>query len=331
MPLHDVRYQHWQGTSTGIWRRRWAIAKNGLTACLQYKILRATVVSCWMMGLGLAGAIFLISQLLVPDSIVVRWVEQLNPGLQDFAQLLTRWLKEHPDISVRATQNVIFYYATIVLTGFGIFTLVMAMPFLITRDLASSAIIIYSSKAVSRTDYLIGKFMTAFGLLGMTTLGPIVGAWVIGNLLAPDWLFFWHSRGAIGNALLYNLVTMTVLSLLALGVSAVSNKERTTPFLWMMWWVLGFFLQPIAANTRPWLRHLSFSYDLHQIGLATFRLGNEIRLAQDNIPILGEMMRNIPQKTMDDLAAPHLLGAILWLAAMLAGAAFILRRKVRPE
>ena len=63
---------------------------------------------------------------------------------------------------------------------------------LITRDLASNAIIIYASKAVSRGDYLLGKFATAFGLLVLTWLGPVCAAWFVGNLLAPDWRFFWH-------------------------------------------------------------------------------------------------------------------------------------------
>jgi ABC-2 type transport system permease protein len=331
MPLHDVHYQHWQGASVGIWARRWVIAKNGLTACLQNKVMRLVVVFCWGMGLVMVAAIFVLSQLLVPDSIVVKWVEQLNPGLQTFARLLTTWLYEHPEISVRTTQNVLFYYSCALLTPVSIFALGIAMPFLITRDLASSAIIIYSSKAVTRGDYLLGKFCTAFGLLAMTSLGPVFGAWLVGNLLAPDWRFFWHSRGALGNVLLYDLTSMAILSALALGVSAVSSKEKTTPFLWLMWWVFGFFIQPIAANTKPWLRHLSFNYDLQQLGLATFRLGDDIKLAQDNIPILGDMLRGIPPKTMESLSAPAFWSALTALALMLAVAAWVIRRRVRPE
>jgi ABC-2 type transport system permease protein len=331
MPLHDVHYQHWQGASVGIWARRWAIARNGLAACLQNKVLRLVVVFCWGVGLMMVVALFVVSQLLVPDSIVVRWVEQLNPGLQAFARLLTTWLHLHPEISVRVTQNVLFYYCSALLTPIGIFALGLAMPFLITRDLASSAIVIYSSKAVTRGDYLLGKFCAAFGLLVLTSLAPICGAWLMGNLLAPDWRFFWHSRGALGNILVYDLASMAILSALALGVSAISSKEKTTPFLWLMWWVFGFFIQPIAANTRPWLRHLSFNYDLQQIGLATFRLGDDLKLAQDNIPILGDMLKDISAKTMNDLSAPTFWGAVAALLVMLAAAALVIRKRVRPE
>src|SRR5271157_1651411 len=106
MPLHDIHYQHWEGVHVGLWARRWVIAKNGLAACLQNKVLRSLVVLCWGAGLMMVAALFIVSQLLVPDSMVVKWVEQLNPALQSFAQLLTSWLHDHPEISVRTTQNV---------------------------------------------------------------------------------------------------------------------------------------------------------------------------------------------------------------------------------
>jgi ABC-2 type transport system permease protein len=255
----------------------------------------------------------------------------LNPGLQAFARMLTYWLHDHPEISVSTTQNVLFFYGCTLLTPVGIFALGVAMPILITRDLASSAIVIYSSKAVTRGDYLLGKFCIAFGVLTLTWLGPLCAAWLVGNLLAPDWQFFWHSRAALANVLVYGLASMTILSALALGMSAVSSKEKTTPALWFMWWVLGYVIQPIALNTKPWLRHLSFNYNLEQIRLATFRLGDEVKTAQDHIPILGDMLRNIPDKTMESLNSPTILGSVVALSLMLAAAAVIIRKRVRPE
>src|SRR5258707_2298547 len=165
MPLHDASYKHWDGAHLGIWHRRLAITRNGLTACLQNKLTRHLVVICWLAALIMSGMLFLVGQLLVSDSIVVQWVGNFNPQLQIFAQLLTTWLEQHPDISVRATQNIFFYYFSTSLMRFSIFALGMALPLLVTRDLASNAIIIYSSKAISRGDYLLSKFATAFGLV----------------------------------------------------------------------------------------------------------------------------------------------------------------------
>jgi hypothetical protein len=331
MPLHDVNYQHWTGTHLGIWARRWVIARNGLASCLNNKAIRNIVVLCWMLSLTMSAVLFLVGQLLVADSVVVQWVGKLNPQLQAFAQMLTQWLEDHPEISVATTQNALFYFYSTYLMPVGIFVLGLAMPSLITRDLASNAILIYSSKAVTRGDYLLGKFCTAFGLLAMTWLGPACAAWFLGNLLAPDWRFFWHARAALVHVLVFDLSGMIILSGLALGVSAISNREKATPAAWFMWWILGGVIQPIALNTKPWLRHLSFTYDLRQIGLFTFHLGDDLKTVQDNVPIFGQMLSSISAQTRNALTQPTLGGALAALALMLVAGAYIIRTRVKPE
>jgi hypothetical protein len=279
----------------------------------------------------MTAALFFIGQLLVPESIVAQWVSKMNPNLQTFAQMLTSWLKDHPEISVGTTQNVLFYFYCVYSMPLSIFALGLALPMLITRDLASNAIVIYSSKAVTRGDYLLGKFCTAFGLVTLTWLGPVCCAWLMGNLLAPDWKFFWHARIALFHALVFGLSSMVILSLLALGVSAVSSREKATPGIWFIWWVLGLAIQPIALHTLPWLRHVSFGYDLRQIGLATFRLGRDLQTAQDGIPIFGHMLQNVNPATRAALNDPTLGGALAGLALMLLAGGLIIRKRVAPE
>jgi ABC-2 type transport system permease protein len=331
MPLHDISYQHWDGVHLGLWRRRLVISHNGLNACLQNKWMRHLVVLCWVAALVLTAALFLVGQLLVADSIVVHWVGNFNPELQMFTRMLTSWLESHPEISVRTTQNVLFYYFGIFITPFSIFALGMAIPLLITRDLASNAIIIYSSKAVSRGDYLLGKFSTAFGLMTLTWLGPVCAAWFMGNLLGPDWRFFWHARAALIHSVLYGLSSMVVLSLLAMGVSAISSKEKSTPAFWFMWWIIGGVITPIAKQTQPWLRHLSFNFNLEQLALAIFRPGADLKTAQDNIPVLGNMLQTIRPQTMSAINAPAIWGSLAALALMLALALVIINKRVKPE
>jgi len=332
MPLHDAHYQHWDGVHTGIWGRRWVIAQNGLSAALRNKPLRGLMVSCWLGGLIMAGVLFVVGQLLVPDSIVVQWVAKMNSNLRSFAGMLTLWLHDHPEISVGTTQNVLFYFYCVYSMPLSIFALGMALPTLITRDLASNAIVIYSSKAVTRGDYLMGKFFTAFGVMSLTWLGPVCGAWFVGNLLAPDWKFFWHARIALFHALVFGLSSMVILSLLALGVSAVSSREKSTPAIWFIWWALGVAIQKIAIQTLPWLRHVSFGYDLRQIGLATFRLGKDLKTAQDGIPIFGQMFQNVfGPEVRAAINNPTIGGAIVALGLMIGLFALIIKKRVSPE
>ena len=48
--------------------------------------------------------------------------------MQTFARMLTTWLEQHPEISVRVTQNVLFCYFCIYLMRASIFALGMAIP-----------------------------------------------------------------------------------------------------------------------------------------------------------------------------------------------------------
>jgi len=332
MPLHDVSYKHYDGARLGVWRRRAAIAKNGLTACLQIRWMMIPVVLCWTLGLVAAAILFLAGQLLVPDSAVSQWIATfVSPTLQQFAALLIQWLKNHPDLSIKTTQSVLFYYLGLWLMRISIFALGLIIPLLITRDLACNAIVIYSSKAVTRGDYLLGKFATAFGFLALTWLGPVCAAWFLGNLLAPDWSFFWHARFALGNILIYGLSSMVVLSVLALGVSAISPNEKSTTAFWFMWWILGGVIAPIAQHTRPWLSHLAFAFNINQIGLHAFRVGENIRSAATNIPMIGTLVDRIRPETMTSLQAPDLTGAIVALLVMLFLAAWVVHQRVKPE
>jgi len=331
MPLHDAHYQHWDGQHTSLWGRRWVIAQNGLSACLRNKVLRSLVLVCWVGALTMAAFLFFLGQLLVPDSSMARWVPQMNSQLQAFVGMLTSWLHDHPEVSVGTTQNVLFYYYGVYSMPLSIVALGMALPALITRDLASNAIVIYASKAVTRGDYLLGKFCTAFGVLTLTWLGPVCAAWFVGNLLAPDWTFFWHARMALIHVLIFGLSSLAILCLLALGVSAVSSREKSTPFIWLAWWVLGIAIQPIAIKTLPWLRHVSFEFNLRQIGLAVFHLGRELRTAQDSIPIFGQMLQSVRPATRDALNHPLIGGAVASLALMLVAAWLIVNKRVAPE
>jgi ABC-2 type transport system permease protein len=331
MPLHDTSYQHWDGAHLGLWRRRLTIAHNGLTAALRNRWLRHGLVLCWSSALAMAGLLFMIGQLLVADSLVVKWAAEFGTGPQLFSQTLTNWLVQHPEISVRTTQNTLFFFFCTWLLRAGIFILGLAIPVLITRDLASNAITIYSSKAVSRGDYVLGKFSAAFGLLAMAWLGPVCAAWFLGNLLAPDWRFFWHSRAVLVNALAFGLCGMAVLGALALGVSACSTREKTSTSVWYVWWIFGGVVAPIAAQTQPWLRHLSFNYNLDQLALAVFRLGDNLNTARENTPVIGNMPRSARPQTLAELNAPTAWGAVFWLLGMVLLAALAVRRRVKPQ
>jgi hypothetical protein len=331
MTLHDTHYKHWDGTHLGIWSRRAVIAINGLKSCYQTKAMRYLTVLCWGACLVQVALLFFVGQLLIADSEVVRWLGNLNPRLQAVGRGLMGWLALHPEISVHATYDILFFFFSTYLSIFSCVAIALAIPHLITRDLSSNAIIVYSSKAVGRFDYLLGKFATVFGLMMLTWLGPVCLAWFFGNLLSTNWHFFWHSRVALSHALVYIVSSMTVLSIVALGISAVSTQAKVTVSLWVALWLLGNALVPIAQQTKPWLKYFSFRYDLNQILLAVFQLQNDLKLAQDNIPFFGDMLRPVRRQSAWFLQPPELGGAVFALAILVLISIVVIVKKVKPE
>ena len=331
MALHDVHYQHWDGQHLGIWHRRAVIARQGLKSCLQVRWMRYLVTLCWISAFVQVIVLFFLGQLLIADSVVVEWMGHLNPRLQAIGRELIRWLAEHPEVSVRTTYDLFFYFFASSLQTLNLVAIALAIPHLITRDLSSNAIVVYSSKAIGWFDYLLSKFATVFGLMILTWLGPVCAAWFLGNLLSTHWHFFWHSRVALFHANIYVLSSMVILSAMALGVSAVSARARVTVTLWVGMWLLGGALVPIGKQTKPWLKHLSFDYNLQQLSLAVFHLKDAFQVAQDNIPLFGEMIRFTRSRGNFAFENPQSMGALIGLAIMVALSLAVIARKVKPE
>jgi ABC-2 type transport system permease protein len=336
MSLHNASYQHYEGRRRGIWYRRSVIMGYGLK---QGKWVRRLVVASWCTALAQVALLFLIGQLLVPDSLIVRHLDKLNPQLREVANGLMAWLEMHPEVSVRSTENFMFYHFSRFYVPLVMLVLALAVPQFISRDLASNALPIYTSKALSTFDYLLGKIGSVWGLLCLTWLGPVCFAWLLGNLLAPHWHFFWHSRFALGHTLVFVVTSMAVLSGLALGVSALSGREKVPVGLWLGLWLMGRFLASQAmrhhgalpGNEGSWMEHLSITYNLDQIAAATFRLTNDLQLAQERIPLLGSFVGNLRSHRPGSWESPDLAGALVGLGLMLLAAVIIVKWKVKPE
>lgn len=331
MALHDLGYRHWQGRHQGIWRRRWTISVHGLKAVLANRWMRYVLTVAWGIALLQSAILFCIGQLLVADSLVVQWSANLDPLLQSFVRGLTQWLEQHPEISVRTAQNLVFYGFSRIYLTLGLLSVTLAIPHLITRDLSSNAVIIYASKALNRMDYLVGKLGILLGLLTLTWLGPLLGAWVLGNLLAPDWHFFWHSRIPLWNSLLFVGTAMLFLGLLGLAASAVSAKEKAAVGAWLLLWLVGNALTPAAEHKESWLQHLSFHHNLGHISQAVYQPKAELERARDSIPVLGDVIRRVAHRQLRDWQPPRTRPAALALSVFAVLSAFFLLYRTRIE
>jgi ABC-type transport system involved in multi-copper enzyme maturation permease subunit len=252
--------------------------------------------------------------------------------MEIFMKGLLQWLTDHPEISVRTTYAILFYFFSTVMIYPSLIATSIAIPIAISRDLSSNAILLYSSKAISRFDYLLGKFFVLFGVMSITWLGPLLASWCLGNLMAPDWHFFWHSKLALFRMVAFVCFAMGVLSLIAMGVSAAAKGPRSATTMWLVLWLVpSVILVPISLATEKWLRYLSFTFDLKLIARKIFDIHSEISLAEQNVPVLGQMLAEVKQNFRLFWEQPVIGPGLLALGLMLAASCYFLWRKVRPE
>lgn len=332
MPLHDTHYKKWEGKHRGIWYRRWVIVKNGIRLTLDAKWSRYFIMVSWLAGLVQAAVLFGIGQLLVRDSAVAGLVEETAPNVQTAAKLLVGWLEDHPEISVHSTYNVLFYIFSSINQLSTFFIVFMTLPHLISKDLSSQAILVYSSKALSRWDYLIGKFGVMMGMLTIGWLGPNIMAWCLGNVLAPDWGFFWHSKMALMHTVFFIGTSMVALSIIALGISSISANEKSIGTVWaLIWWVGGAFAPLASRLDTPSLQYVSLSLDLKQWCSWVFDLQKDLSLIQDKVQGFGDALYKAAMSINPNWLTSNVQGALTGVAILCAVSAYIIWSRVKPE
>lgn len=286
----------------------------------------------WLVGLIQASILFGIGQLLVQDSAISNLIDNASPGVQTSATMLTGWLEDHPEISVHTTYNVLFYLFTSLNQMSTFFIIFMTLPHLISKDLSSQAILVYSSKALSRWDYILGKFGVMMGMLAIGWLGPNCMAWFLGNFLAPDWSFFWHSRMALVHTVTYIGCCMLALSVIALGISAMSSNEKSIGTVWALLWFVGGAFAPLAKNLdRPSLQYISLSLDMKQWCSWVFDLEKDLDLLKDNVQGFGEALYQAALRTNPNWLESDISGALAGACVFTAIAAYIVWARVKPE
>lgn len=329
--LLDVGYRHWNGTARPVWARRATVAGHTLRVCLQGRFVRFLLAASWVLSLVSVLATFTIGQILVPEGLLQPLIDLLEGRVQQTVRGISAWLALYPDITVRAVVNFQLLHLSNFLQVISFLILTVILPRLITRDLASNAIVVYSSRAISRFDYLVGKLAGLLGVLSLSWLGPVVAAWFLGNVVAPDWSFFWHSRIALAHAILAILPAMLATALLALAISALSSNGRITVGIWLVVWLLTGALVPLAEHTRPWLAWLSFGHDIEQWSLAVFKPHRDFALARDSLPFFRNIFGGIDESAVQSWGEASMLGPAIGLAAATGLSLIILIRRIQAR
>ena len=330
MALLETGYRPWHGQVQNVWKRRGVVARHTMRTCLQGRVVRFLVIVPWVLALVTVIAFFGVGQILVPDGLM----EPLNFYLLDgrgraIMDGLVAWLALYPDITVRAVANFLLLFLSGFAQTFSFLIITMVIPRLLTQDVASNAIVVYSSRAISRLDYLGGKLAGLLGVLTLAWLGPVLAAWFLGNVVAPDWSFFWHARSALVHSLLLIVPAMIAVALIALGISSLSPRARIARATWLMIWILTLPLIGIAKITQPWLAYLSISHVIDRLGKAIFSPYQDFVQARGSLPFFNSVFGKLPTETIQQWGDSPMMGPVIALTIMTAIAVAILWRRIR--
>lgn len=291
-------YQHWQGTSTSIWQRRWTITRTGLRLCWRSKLLKGIFAVVWVSALGLIAFHFLVGQMLSSESALVAFVTQnFGRKAKAITDGLAAWILLYPDVTIDGLFRFTLLYISILYSTLCYFAVALFVPKLISHDLSSRAILIYNSKALTRFDYLLGKFGIVFVILSLLVVAPLTVIWFLSNLLSPDWSFFWHGFPALVRALAAGSITVMALSLLALAVSALVKKTSTATALWIVLWLVSGFIASAAEQVFPWGHYLSPANCLREITAQLFDVGGVVDTAKQSLPFFDSFLKTLPRKS----------------------------------
>ncbi len=323
-------FNRWTGPRRGVNARRWVILSTGLRQLTKMRFFKLLLFFAWTAGVLVAVAGFAFTQTLSETGWLASLAAKGGPRPQAIMSAVSALLLLYPDILVAGMFKSIFWAHSQVGLLLSLVALTLLVPGLITRDRSSQALTIYLARPLTSRDYLLGKFGIIVGTLLMLWTGPLLAGWLLSVLFAPDMVFARYSFGALGNALLFNLVGLVVISAIAFAVSSLGKTAAMARLWWIgLWIVVG----GLAGNPfmPGWVRHASFTYDLKMLRDEIFNIGGVLQEAAGVLPLLSPEMAAEMQRASNFVGTDELTGVITGLVVLVGVSLAFFMRRVKPE
>ena len=103
---------------------------------------------------------------------------------------------------------------------------------IVARDLRHNAIVLYFSRSITRTDYLVGKFAALLLFLLFSTLGPGLLLWAGQAGIGTERLTAGQRCADLGSLVLHALALTVPLAAVTLGFSTAAKRGYVAALLW---------------------------------------------------------------------------------------------------
>ncbi|MCH6256560.1 hypothetical protein MLD52_08380 [Puniceicoccaceae bacterium K14] len=290
--MKTAAYNRWKGQRTSIWQRRWVIVHYGISLATKSKIFRFVAVLGLTIGLFLIGAFFTLGQLVTPDSSLLSFIAQGNEKIRDTLNGFASWVILYPEICVDGFYRAMFYAAFHGQLFIALIAVATFVPKLCAQDIASNAIVIYNSKALGKGDYILGKLGIPFLLLSGFWLLPVCFAWIVGNVMSPDWSYFFHSSVAALRGITLISICIVVISIWGVAISSLTKRSGISVILWIFYWILTGVVADVISKVYEWGKYLSLNNALNELALSLFRFDQIFAEAKAMIPFFDYYTRD---------------------------------------
>ena len=245
MPLHDLGYRNWTGQQTAAVTRFHVIAETGVRRAWQSSWLRRLLLGSWLPMLGVGVTFFLFEQsILMGDARrgVAQFIDFNTSAGAAVSDALN--VDVNDPVSLARTRHQVWSYllnfyfcypqATIMVMVVGLIA-----PPLISQDVRSRAFLLYFSRPLSRTKYILGKASTVFAYLAAISAAPAIVLYLFGIMLSPDLTVIQHTWDLPMRIVLASLILMIPTTAVALMFSSMTQESRYAAFAWFAFWILG--------------------------------------------------------------------------------------------
>ena len=300
MPVNHLGYRPWKEKLTSSLTRWRCISSSGIALAQKSALVKRMLFAAWLPVLYWGVGFFFIGQAmegkvdLLPPNMqdsTNRLLNSMPKEARDrlrttksgvnratVAALLKRQFKRIPQVDQLAdnllegdegaSRNRVWCWLMMSFfrypQGLMILFLVGAItPSLISRDIRSRAFLLYFSRPISKTEYILGKFFIPATFIALVTTLPAIALYCFAVLMSPD-LSVVNSTWDVPLRILLGTVVLVVPTVsVALMFSSLTQESRFASFSWFAFFTLGH---------AAWLA-VVFSYALRNAGAIPFDAG----------------------------------------------------------
>lgn len=251
MPILDLGYRNWTGDRSREWLRWTVVASTGISLVwrgtwLKRFLLFATFPAfITMFGVGLfEQSTRDETYKRMFNGFLASRIDPMGPRnrFRDRTRERQPIISETVDVATQrhlAWSHMLLWYFRYPQSLWIVVVIGLVAPRLISYDLRSKGYLLYLSRPLSPSGYVLGKACVLFFLLAMITTLPALAVYSIGLLLSNDPAALLQTWDIPLRILLGTVVLILPTTAVALAFSSLTQESRFAAFAWFAIWIVG--------------------------------------------------------------------------------------------